>query len=181
MKERIKELEELIRKEQEIKDKRKKLENDMLFHFAKDALGDFELKIQERIKSNFKMCFIMAAFTKMQGMIKLYCEKEDGNLKNYLWLICMEAFDAVYEMIENPEKYENTNIPIDKEIFGYLFALDKKLLNLVFSEDGKFNPSNVVSKELKHAEGCMTFKMLVNMFQTLYVHYDLKRRVEVDM
>ena len=181
MKENFKELNELIRKEQEIQEKRKKLENDMLFHFAKDALGHYEIRIREHIKSNFRMYFIIAAYTKMQGMIKLYSEREDGSLKNYLWLICMEVFDAAYESLDDYEKYKNPNIPIDKEIFGYLFALDRKLLNLVFSENGKFNPSNVVSKGLKHAEDCLTFKMLVDMFQTLYVQYDIKRRVEVDM
>ena len=179
MKENFKELEELIKQEQEIQDKRKKLESETLFQFAKEALGDYELRIQERIKSNFKMCFIIAAYRKMEGMIKLYSQKEDGSLKNYLWLICMEVFDATYESLDDYEKYKNPNIPIDEEIFGYLFALDKKLLNLVFSEDGKFNPSKVVSKDLKHADDILTFKMLVDMFQTLYVQYDLKRCVDV--
>lgn len=179
MRENFKELEELISKEQEIRDKRKAFEGETLFHFAKDALCAYELRIQENISSNFKMSFIMAAYFKMQGMIKLYREREDGNLKNYLWVICNEVFEAVYEMIENPEKYENPNIPIDKKVFEYLFATDKKLLNLVFSKDGKFNPSNVVSKELKHVEGCLAFKMLLDMFQNLYTQYDLKRSVDV--
>ena len=179
MKERIKELEELISKEQEIRDKRKALEGETLFHFAKDALADYEFRIHESISSNFKLCFITAAHFKMKGMIELYNEREDGNLKNYLWLICMEVFDAVYEMIQNPEKYEKPNIPIDKKVFECLFATDKKLLNLLFSENGKFNSSNVVSKELKHTEGCLAFKMLVDMLQSLYVQYDLKRCVDV--
>ena len=179
MKENFKELEELIKKEQEIRDMRKAFEGVTLFHFAKDALADYEFRIHESISSNFKLSFITAAHFKMQGMIELYNEREDGNLKNYLWLICMEVFDAVYEMIQNPEKYEKPNVQIDEEIFGYLFALDKKLLNLLFSENGKFNSSNVVSKELKHTEGCLAFKMLVDMFQNLYSQYDLKRCVDV--
>ena len=178
MKENFKELEELIKKEQEIRDKRKALEGETLFHFAKDALADYEFRIHESISSNFKLSFITAAHFKMQGMIELYNEREDGNLKNYLWLVCNEAFEAVYEMIHS-EKYEKPNIPIDKEIFECLFATDKKLLNLLFSENGKFNPSNVVSKELKHTEGCLAFKMLVDMLQSLYSQYDLKRCVDV--
>ena len=178
MKENFKELNELIKKEQEIRDKRKALEGETLFHFAKDALCAYELRIQENISSNFKMCFIMAAFTKMRGMIELYREREDGSLKNYLYLISMEAFEAVYEMIQNSEMYEKPNIPIDEEIFEYLFATDRKLLNLAFTEDGKFNPSNVVSKKI-NAEGCLAFKMLLDMFNNLYAQYDLKRSVDV--
>ena len=178
MKENFKELEELIKKEQEIRDMRKAFEGITLFHFAKDALADYEFRIHESISSNFKLSFITAAHFKMQGMIELYNEREDGNLKNYLCLVCNEAFEAVYEMIQS-EKYEKPNIPIDKEIFECLFALDKKLLNLVFSEDGKFNPSKVVSKCLNHADDILTFKMLVDTLQTLYVQYDLKRCVDV--
>ena len=178
MKENFKELNELIKKEQEIRDMRKAFEGVTLFHFAKDALADYEFRIHESISSNFKLSFITAAHFKMQGMIELYNEREDGNLKNYLWLVCIEAFEAVYEMIQNPKKYENSNIPIDKEIFECLFATDRKLLNLAFTEDGKFNPSNVVSKEL-NAEGCLAFKMLLDMFNNLYSQYDLKRCVDV--